>query len=82
MKKIKLTKDAIEGLLDNLLKRSPNNYGQYTEAVDAIVSHVKKDGDAAPHHHIARDAAAHRGDDGEGVDAEQVHILLRRYISA
>lgn len=47
MKKIKLTKDAIEGLLDNLLKRSPNNYGQYTEAVDAIVSHVKKDGDAA-----------------------------------
>ena len=46
MKKIKLTKDAIEGLLDNLLKRSPNNYGQYTEAVDAIVSHVKKDGDA------------------------------------
>ena len=46
-KKIKLTKDAIEGLLDNLLKRSPNNYGQYTEAVDAIVSHVKKDGDAA-----------------------------------
>ena len=47
MKKIKLNKDAIEGLLDNLLKRSPNNYGQYTEAVDAIVSHVKKDGDAA-----------------------------------
>ncbi|WP_418750141.1 histidinol dehydrogenase [Frisingicoccus sp.] len=47
MKKIKLTKDAIEGLLDNLLKRSPNNYGQYTETVDAIVSHVKKDGDAA-----------------------------------
>ena len=47
MKKIKLTKDAIEGLLDNLLKRSTNNYGQYTEAVDAIVSHVKKDGDAA-----------------------------------
>lgn len=47
MKKIKLTKDTIEGLLDNLLKRSPNNYGQYTEAVDAIVSHVKKDGDAA-----------------------------------
>lgn len=47
MKKIKLTKDAIEGLLDNLLKRSPNNYGQYTETVDAIVSHIKKDGDAA-----------------------------------
>ena len=33
MRKIKLTKDAVDGLLDNLLKRSPNNYGQYTEAV-------------------------------------------------
>ncbi len=42
MKKIKLTKDAIDGLLDNLLKRSPNNYGQYTETVDTIVERVKR----------------------------------------
>ncbi len=51
MKKIKLTKDAIDGLLDNLLKRSPNNYGQYTETVDAIVERVKKDGDTALFHY-------------------------------
>lgn len=47
MRKIKLTKDAVDGLLDNLLKRSPNNYGQYTDAVNEIVETVKKGGDAA-----------------------------------
>jgi histidinol dehydrogenase len=47
MKKIKLTKDAIDGLLDDLLKRSPNNYGQYSDAVNEIVETVKNGGDAA-----------------------------------
>ncbi|MFR7475349.1 histidinol dehydrogenase [Frisingicoccus sp.] len=47
MRKIKLTKDAVDGLLDNLLKRSPNNYGQYTDAVNEIVEAVKKGGDTA-----------------------------------
>lgn len=47
MRKIKLTKDAVDGLLDNLLKRSPNNYGQYTETVDKIVEGVKSGGDKA-----------------------------------
>lgn len=47
MRKIKFTKDAVDGLLDNLLKRSPNNYGQYTDAVNEIVEAVKKGGDAA-----------------------------------
>ena len=47
MRKIKLTKDAVDGLLDNLLKRSPNNYGQYTEAVNEIVEAIKAGGDAA-----------------------------------
>lgn len=47
MRKIKLTKDAADGLLDNLLKRSPNNYGQYTETVDKIVEGVKSGGDKA-----------------------------------
>lgn len=47
MRKIKLTKDAVDGLLDNLLKRSPNNYGQYTEAVNEIVEGVKAGGDKA-----------------------------------
>ena len=29
----RLTKDAKENLLEDLLKRSPNNYGQYEQGV-------------------------------------------------
>ncbi len=47
MRKVKLTKDTVNGLLDNLLKRSPNNYGQYVDAVNEIVESVRKEGDAA-----------------------------------
>ncbi|MEE1243831.1 histidinol dehydrogenase [Frisingicoccus sp.] len=47
MRKIKLTQDAINGLLDNLLKRSPNNYGQYADTVNEIVEAVKANGDQA-----------------------------------
>ena len=47
MRKVKLTQDAVAGLLDNLLKRSPNNYGQYVDAVNEIVEAVRANGDAA-----------------------------------
>ena len=47
MKKIKLTQDSIAGLLDNLLKRSPNNYGQYADAVNEVVEAVRAEGDSA-----------------------------------
>lgn len=67
MKKIKLTKDAIDGLLDNLLKRSPNNYGQYTEAVDEIVNRVKKDGDAAVFNYTKQF-------DGAEIDAGNIRV--------
>lgn len=47
MRKVKLTQDAVAGLLDNLLKRSPNNYGQYVDSVNEIVEAVRANGDAA-----------------------------------
>ena len=47
MRKVKLTQDAVSGLLDNLLKRSPNNYGQYVDAVNEIVESVRSRGDEA-----------------------------------
>ena len=47
MRKVKFTQDAVAGLLDNLLKRSPNNYGQYVDAVNEIVEAVRANGDAA-----------------------------------
>ena len=43
----RLTKDAKENLLEDLLKRSPNNYGQYEQRVQEILAHVKEEKDQA-----------------------------------
>lgn len=41
MRTIRLTKESIENVLNGLLKRSPNNYDQYGDAVAEIVNDVK-----------------------------------------
>ena len=33
MRKVKLTKESTKDILETLLKRSPNNYGKYEDAV-------------------------------------------------
>ena len=43
----KLNKDTRQNLLEDLLKRSPNNYGQYEESVQKILDKVKIEKDAA-----------------------------------
>ena len=43
----KLNKATKQNLLEDLLKRSPNRYGQYEESVHAILSAVKEERDAA-----------------------------------
>ena len=47
MRILKLSKESKTNLLNDLLKRSPNNYGQYEEAVQEIIAKVRKEGDAA-----------------------------------
>lgn len=47
MKTIRLSKDNIENLLDDLLKRSPNNYDDYIDVVTKIVNDVKTEKDEA-----------------------------------
>lgn len=47
MKIVKLTEDSKKNLLENLLKRSPNSYGQYEQTVAAIIENVRENGDAA-----------------------------------
>ncbi len=47
MKTIRLTKDSQRDLLDSLLKRSPNNYGQYEYFVADIIANVREKGDEA-----------------------------------
>lgn len=47
MKILKLTSESKKDLLNTLLKRSPNNYGQFESAVSDIVSSVRERGDEA-----------------------------------
>ena len=47
MKIVKLTKESKNNILEGLLKRSPNSYGQYESAVNAIIEDVKTRKDEA-----------------------------------
>lgn len=47
MKTVRLTEDAKRDILDSLLKRSPNNYGQYEKVVADIITNVREKGDQA-----------------------------------
>lgn len=47
MRIIELTEQARKNILEDLLKRSPNNYDEYQDTVNAILADVKKNGDQA-----------------------------------
>lgn len=47
MRIVNLTKEATENILENLLKRSPNNYGDFEGSVAEIVANVRKNKDEA-----------------------------------
>lgn len=47
MKTIQLTAQTKQNLLQDLLKRSPNNYDEFTDKVNAILERVKEHGDMA-----------------------------------
>ena len=47
MRTVKLTKESTKDILENLLKRSPNNYGGYESTVAQILDKVKNEGDEA-----------------------------------
>ena len=42
MRKVKLTKESTKDILETLLKRSPNNYGKYEDAVADILAKVRQ----------------------------------------
>lgn len=47
MRTVKLTEETRKGLLQDLLKRSPNNYGKYEAVVAQIIENVRTGGDQA-----------------------------------
>lgn len=54
MRIVNLSKETKQGILDDLLKRSPNNYSQYETAVNDIIENVKARRDAAIFEYTAR----------------------------
>ena len=47
MRIVQLTEESKENILENLLKRSPNQYDNYQESVNEILNQVKTRGDQA-----------------------------------
>ena len=54
MRIIELNKESKENLLNDLLKRSPNNYGQFEATVNEIIENVKTNGDKAVFEYTAK----------------------------
>ena len=54
MKIIQLNRETKENLLNDLLKRSPNNYGQFESTVNEIIENVKTNGDKAVFEYTAK----------------------------
>ncbi len=47
MRKVHVSKESIATVMENLLKRSPNHYGQYEASVKEILENVKARKDVA-----------------------------------
>lgn len=47
MRILNLTQESKKNILNDLLKRSPNNYGKYEDTVNEILQNVKENGDKA-----------------------------------
>ena len=54
MRIVNLSKETKQGILDDLLRRSPNNYSQYEATVNDIIENVKARRDAAIFEYTAR----------------------------
>lgn len=54
MRIVNLTEDTKQNILQDLLKRSPNNYGEYEKTVSDIVNDVMVNGDKAVFSHTQR----------------------------
>ena len=47
MRIVKLTKETTKNILENMLKRSPSQYGEYESRVQDIIAQVKEKKDEA-----------------------------------
>ena len=67
MRIIELTEEARTNILENLLKRSPNSYGEFEGRVNEIIENVRANRDAAIFDYTKRF-------DGAGINAENILV--------
>ncbi len=67
MRIIKLDESTKQNILDNLLKRSPNNYDEYTQTVNEILVNVRENGDKAVFEYTKKF-------DGADIDASNILV--------
>ncbi len=67
MRIVELDEEARKGILEGLLKRSPNNYEKYNETVLEIVERVRTEGDQALFAYTNQF-------DCEGIDASNIQV--------
>ncbi|HAR91493.1 MAG TPA: histidinol dehydrogenase [Eubacterium sp.] len=70
MRIIKLDESTKQNILDNLLKRSPNNYDEYTQTVNEILINVRENGDKAVFEYTKKF-------DGADIDASNVLVTTK-----
>ena len=67
MRILKLTKETQDNILENLLKRSPNSYGEYESRVNEIIQNVRERKDAAVFEYTKKF-------DGADINAENILV--------
>ena len=71
MRVLELTQENKKNVLDELIKRSPNHYGEYEAIVADIVENIKNNGDQALFEYTAKfDKFALNADNIRVTDAE------------
>lgn len=85
MRILKLTKDARNNLLEDLLKRSPNSYKQYEERVSEIIEKVRSDRDSAVFSYTRQFDGAEINEENVRVSKEEIeeayHIVDEKLIA-
>jgi len=77
MKIVRLTEETRENILDNMLKRSPNNYANYETQVAEIVAEVRARGDEAIFAYAKKFDHAELSKENFRVSEEEIHEAYR-----
>lgn len=77
MQIVKMTPETMDGILENLLKRSPNQYDEYADRVSVILNEVKEKGDEAIFAYTEKFDGAHITKENIKVTDEEIEEAYR-----